>query len=94
MPSRSLTDVLLRRLAEIADSLGWDLEQKVFPIVRWLVYHKKATVVDMVHESLRTTLVLSDKFDHSYVLTFFEEMIFKQYLFVQQTPRIYNGIFN
>ncbi|EIN09994.1 hypothetical protein PUNSTDRAFT_120231 [Punctularia strigosozonata HHB-11173 SS5] len=46
-------------LAEMADYLGWELESQLYPTVRWLVMHRRAKVVDMVHPQLRTVFTLA-----------------------------------
>jgi hypothetical protein len=50
-------------LSDMASLLDWDLESQVFPTVRWLVYHRKAKVVDVVHPQLKTVFTLPPKFD-------------------------------
>ncbi|KAJ7650396.1 nitrogen permease regulator of amino acid transport activity 3-domain-containing protein [Roridomyces roridus] len=50
-------------LAEMASLLDWDLETQVFPTVRWLVHHRRAKVVDMVHSGLKTVFTLPAQFD-------------------------------
>ncbi|KAL5520245.1 hypothetical protein ACEPAG_9458 [Sanghuangporus baumii] len=52
-------------LADIAHSLDWDLERQVYPTVRWLVYHRRAKIVDTVHRGLRSVFSLSSKLDRS-----------------------------
>ncbi|KAI5118724.1 hypothetical protein M0805_004522 [Coniferiporia weirii] len=52
-------------LAVIAHSLDWSLERQVYPTVRWLVYHRRAKIVDTVHGGLRTVFALSSKMEHS-----------------------------
>jgi nitrogen permease regulator 3-like protein len=54
-------------LVDMAGMLDWDLETQVFPIVRWLVLHRRAKVVDLVHESLKTVFTLPPKFDQRYL---------------------------
>jgi nitrogen permease regulator 3-like protein len=54
-------------LVDVASLLDWDLETQVYPIVRWLVHHRRAKVVDMVHRGLKTVFALPIKFDSSYV---------------------------
>ncbi|EEB99556.1 hypothetical protein MPER_00747, partial [Moniliophthora perniciosa FA553] len=44
--------------------LDWDLESQVYPIVRWLVQHRRAKVVDIVHSGLKTVFTLPPKFDY------------------------------
>ena len=53
---------ILTRLAETARLLDWDLETQVYPIVKWLVLHRRAKVVDVVHPGLRTVFALPPKF--------------------------------
>ncbi|KAJ7178562.1 nitrogen permease regulator of amino acid transport activity 3-domain-containing protein [Mycena crocata] len=50
-------------LADMASLLDWDLETQVFPTVRWLVHHRRAKVVDIVHAGLKTVFTLPAKFD-------------------------------
>ncbi|KAJ7104261.1 nitrogen permease regulator of amino acid transport activity 3-domain-containing protein [Mycena belliarum] len=50
-------------LADMASLLDWDLETQVFPTVRWLVHHRRAKVVDIVHAGLKTVFTLPPKFD-------------------------------
>ncbi|KAJ7475742.1 nitrogen permease regulator of amino acid transport activity 3-domain-containing protein [Mycena latifolia] len=50
-------------LADMASLLEWDLETQVFPTVRWLVHHRRAKVVDIVHSGLKTVFTLPAKFD-------------------------------
>ncbi|KAI0087299.1 nitrogen permease regulator of amino acid transport activity 3-domain-containing protein [Irpex rosettiformis] len=45
-------------LADLASLLDWDLEGQVYPTVRWLVRHKRAKLVDVVHSGLRTIFAL------------------------------------
>ncbi|KAI0767975.1 nitrogen permease regulator of amino acid transport activity 3-domain-containing protein [Irpex lacteus] len=45
-------------LADLASLLDWDLECQVYPTVRWLVRHKRAKLVDVVHSGLRTIFAL------------------------------------
>jgi nitrogen permease regulator 3-like protein len=47
----------------MASLLEWDLEAQVFPIVRWLVQHRKAKLVDVVNPGLKTVFTLPPKFD-------------------------------
>lgn len=42
----------------MASLLDWDLEAQVFPIVRWLVHHRRAKIVDMIHPGLKTIFSL------------------------------------
>ncbi|KAG7089698.1 hypothetical protein E1B28_011353 [Marasmius oreades] len=51
-------------LADLASLLDWELESQVYPIVRWLVQHRRAKVVDVVHSGLKTVFTLPPKFDH------------------------------
>ncbi|KAF7375032.1 hypothetical protein MSAN_00389300 [Mycena sanguinolenta] len=50
-------------LADMASLLDWDLETQVFPTVRWLVHHRRAKVVDIVHVGLKTVFTLPPKFN-------------------------------
>ncbi|KAJ6607399.1 nitrogen permease regulator of amino acid transport activity 3-domain-containing protein [Mycena sp. CBHHK59/15] len=50
-------------LADMASLLDWDLETQIFPTVRWLVHHRRAKVVDIVHSGLKTVFTLPLKFD-------------------------------
>ncbi|KAK1218842.1 Nitrogen permease regulator 3 [Marasmius sp. AFHP31] len=52
-------------LADLASLLDWELETQVYSIVRWLVQHRRAKVVDVVHSGLKTVFTLPPKFDHS-----------------------------
>ncbi|KAI0688404.1 nitrogen permease regulator of amino acid transport activity 3-domain-containing protein [Cytidiella melzeri] len=45
-------------LADLASLLDWDLEGQVYPTVRWLVHHRRAKLVDVVHAGLRTVFAL------------------------------------
>jgi hypothetical protein len=47
----------------MASLLDWDLETQVIPTVRWLVQHRRAKVVDIVHAGLKTVFTLPPKFD-------------------------------
>ncbi|KAF8150632.1 nitrogen permease regulator of amino acid transport activity 3-domain-containing protein [Crassisporium funariophilum] len=49
-------------LSDMANGLDWDLESQVYPIVRWLVLHRRAKVVDAVHAGLKTVFTLPPKF--------------------------------
>ncbi|KAJ7127112.1 nitrogen permease regulator of amino acid transport activity 3-domain-containing protein [Mycena epipterygia] len=69
---RSLVEGLIRfleiasvtlSLADMASLLDWDLETQVFPTVRWLVHHRRAKVVDIVHAGLKTVFTLPAQFD-------------------------------
>ncbi|PPR02600.1 hypothetical protein CVT24_002171 [Panaeolus cyanescens] len=69
---RTLAEGLLRfletasvtlSLADMAISLDWDLETQVYPIVKWLVLHRRAKVVDRVHANLKTVFALPSKFN-------------------------------
>ncbi|RDB26023.1 Nitrogen permease regulator 3 [Hypsizygus marmoreus] len=50
-------------LADMASLLDWDLESQVLPTVRWLVQHRRAKVVDIVHAGLKTVFTLPPKFE-------------------------------
>ncbi|KAF5326984.1 hypothetical protein D9619_004812 [Psilocybe cf. subviscida] len=49
-------------LYEMAQALEWDLENQVYPIVRWLILHRRAKIVDVVHPELKTVFALPPKF--------------------------------
>jgi hypothetical protein len=57
----------------MASLLDWDLESQVFPTVRWLVHHRRAKVVDIVHSGLKTVFTLPAKFDFPCVSSFYHE---------------------
>ncbi|KAI0635609.1 nitrogen permease regulator of amino acid transport activity 3-domain-containing protein [Trametes polyzona] len=68
---RELAEQLLRfldlasvtlSLAEMASLLDWHLESQVYPAVRWLVQHRRAKIVDVVHPSLKTVFSVPQKF--------------------------------
>ncbi|KAI0749756.1 nitrogen permease regulator of amino acid transport activity 3-domain-containing protein [Daedaleopsis nitida] len=68
---RDLAEQLLRfidlatvnlSLADMASLLDWNLESQVYPAVRWLVLHRKAKVVDVVHQGLKTVFSIPQKF--------------------------------
>ena len=61
------SSLIAQRLNVVAHSMDWDLERQVYPTVRWLVYHRRAKIVDTVHRGLRTVFVLSSKIDRPYV---------------------------
>ncbi|KAF8876720.1 nitrogen permease regulator of amino acid transport activity 3-domain-containing protein [Infundibulicybe gibba] len=50
-------------LADIGSLLDWDIDTHVFPAVRWLVHHRRAKVVDLVHPGLKTVFTLPAKFE-------------------------------
>ncbi|GBE88319.1 predicted protein [Sparassis crispa] len=49
-------------LADMASLLDWDLESQVYPIVRWLVHHRRAKLVDIVHPGLKTIFAVPQNF--------------------------------
>lgn len=49
-------------LADMGKWLDWDLEEQVYPVVRWLVLHRKAKIVDRVHSRLKTIFALPAQF--------------------------------
>lgn len=53
----------MTRLAETAILLDWDIQTQVYPIVKWLVLHRRAKVVDVIHPGLRTVFALASKFN-------------------------------
>ncbi|KAI8980057.1 nitrogen permease regulator of amino acid transport activity 3-domain-containing protein [Trametes punicea] len=68
---RDLAEQLLRflelasvtlSLAEMASLLDWHLESQVYPAVRWLVLHRRAKIVDIVHPGLKTVFSVPPKF--------------------------------
>ncbi|OCH83964.1 hypothetical protein OBBRIDRAFT_742422 [Obba rivulosa] len=48
-------------LADMASLLDWDLESQVYPIVRWLVLHRRAKLIDVVHPVLKTIFSVPQK---------------------------------
>lgn len=67
---RALAESLLRfletasitlSLADMGSLLDWDLEAQVYPVVRWLVLHRRAKVVDTVNLGLKTIFALPSK---------------------------------
>ena len=52
----------------MASLLDWDLEAQVFPIVRWLVHHRRAKIVDVVHPGLKTIFTLPQQLPASYAV--------------------------
>jgi nitrogen permease regulator 3-like protein len=58
-----LTTEAYYRLEDMSNLLDWDLETQVFPVVRWLVHHRRAKVVDIVREGLKSVFSLPPKFD-------------------------------
>lgn len=54
---------MLSSLADMAGLLDWELESQVLPTVRWLVQHRRAKIVDIVHAGLKTVFTLPPKFD-------------------------------
>lgn len=65
-----VTNIIVSRLADVASLLDWDLEAQVYPIVRWLVYHRRAKIVDTVHPGLKTAFTVPSRFDAPYVSVF------------------------
>ncbi|RPD68440.1 hypothetical protein L226DRAFT_548549 [Lentinus tigrinus ALCF2SS1-7] len=49
-------------LSDLANLLDWHLESQVYPAVRWLVLHRRAKIVDVVHGSLKTVFSVPQKF--------------------------------
>ncbi|KAL1687260.1 nitrogen permease regulator of amino acid transport activity 3-domain-containing protein [Schizophyllum commune] len=69
---RPLVDGLIRflevasitlSLADMSSLLDWDLDTQVYPVVRWLVEHRRAKIVDVVHPGLKTVFTLPPKFE-------------------------------
>ncbi|KAG6917515.1 hypothetical protein DXG01_002262 [Tephrocybe rancida] len=50
-------------LADMASLLDWDLNFQVMPTVRWLVQHRRAKIVDIVHGGLKSVFTLPTKFE-------------------------------
>ncbi|TFK28214.1 hypothetical protein FA15DRAFT_665708 [Coprinopsis marcescibilis] len=48
-------------LADMSSELDWDLETQIYPVVRWLVQHRRAKVVDTVNPGLKTIFSLPTK---------------------------------
>ena len=55
-------------LADLASLLDWHLESQVYPAVRWLVQHRRAKIVDVVHSSLKAVFSVPQKFSAPYVV--------------------------
>lgn len=55
------------RLADVASLLDWDLDAQVYPVVRWLVYHRRAKIVDTIHAGLKTAFAIPPDFGAPYV---------------------------
>jgi hypothetical protein len=53
---------ITRSLASMAATLSWDLDSQVYPTVRWLVQHRRAVVMDVVHPRLKTRFALAPAF--------------------------------
>jgi len=53
----------------MASLLDWDLATQVYPTVRWLVHHRRAKLVDLVHPQLKTVFTLAPKFPAPLVLS-------------------------
>lgn len=54
-------------LADMAGLLNWELESQIYPVVRWLVQHRRAKIVDTVHAGLKTVFSLPPIFQPSLV---------------------------
>ncbi|XP_006459107.1 hypothetical protein AGABI2DRAFT_183892 [Agaricus bisporus var. bisporus H97] len=50
-------------LADVANLLDWDLEGQIYPIVRWLVYSRRAKIIDTIHPGLKNVFTVPSKFD-------------------------------
>ena len=57
------------RLNDMASLLDWDLESQIYPIVRWLVHHRRAKIVDTVHHALKTVFTLPHRLETRCVTT-------------------------
>ena len=49
-------------LADLASLLDWHIEAQVYPAVRWLVLHRRAKIVDVVHPGLKTVFTVPQNF--------------------------------
>ncbi|KAF5367533.1 hypothetical protein D9758_003810 [Tetrapyrgos nigripes] len=49
-------------LADVASLLDWDLETQIYPTARWLVLHRKAKIIDVIHDGLKTVFTLPPTF--------------------------------
>lgn len=49
----------------MAGLLNWELESQIYPVVRWLVQHRRAKIVDTVHAGLKTVFSLPPIFQPS-----------------------------
>ncbi|KZS99072.1 hypothetical protein SISNIDRAFT_492355 [Sistotremastrum niveocremeum HHB9708] len=49
-------------LRDLGILLNWPMETHVYPIVRWLVKHRRAKLIDAVHPSLKTIFGLAPTF--------------------------------
>ena len=58
---------MMLSLADMASLLDWNLESQVYPAVRWLVLHRRAKIVDVVHSSLKTVFTVPPTFSSPYV---------------------------
>jgi len=47
----------------MASLLDWDLEAQIYPVVRWLVYHRRAKIVDTLHPGLKTAFTVPSRFE-------------------------------
>jgi len=47
----------------MASLLDWDLESQIYPVVRWLVYHRRAKIVDTLHPGLKTAFTVPSRFE-------------------------------
>ena len=54
---------------DVASLLDWDLEMQVYPIIQWLVHHRRGKVVDMVYRGLKTVFILPYRIEAPCVLT-------------------------
>ncbi|KAF8737621.1 hypothetical protein AX14_012614 [Amanita brunnescens Koide BX004] len=79
-------------LADVASLLDWDLESQVYPSVRWLVQHRWAKIVDVVHPGLKTIFTLPAKFGQplSQLITDFENQFSR--LSIPSLPNILAAI--
>ena len=47
----------------MASLLDWDLEAQIYPVVRWLVYYRRAKIVDTLHPGLKTAFTVPSRFE-------------------------------
>lgn len=60
----------------MASLLDWDYDTQIIPTVRWLVQHRRAQVVDIVHNGLKTVFTLPPKLSAPYVIVYLSYFVF------------------